>query len=100
ARACAPRSTSARSGAARSGCWRDGSFVRRDGSSTGAREAGVNRGWPEIGARRSFVHDDAALDLALAHEIEGVIDLAERQPSADELGELVLAVHEQVDEHR
>src|SRR5437762_13497326 len=51
-----------------------------------------------VSGPRLFVHDDAALHLALLHEVEGVVEIGEWQAAADELLELVLAVHEEVEE--
>src|SRR5437867_5918732 len=39
---------------------------------------------------RSLVHDHAALDLSLQHEVEGVVQLLQRQPAGDQLVQLVL----------
>src|SRR5205823_6601522 len=49
---------------------------------------------------RLLVYDHAALDLALLHQVERVVELRQRQPPRDHLVELVPAVHEQVNQHR
>ena len=46
------------------------------------------------------VDDDAPLDLALQHEVEGVVQVGEREPAADQFVEPVLAAHVEVDQHR
>src|SRR5207245_9051833 len=50
--------------------------------------------------RRSAVDDDAPLDLALQHQVERAVQLAERQAPADQLVELVLSAHVEIDQHR
>src|SRR5215472_11654362 len=46
----------------------------------------------------SIVDDHAALHLALLHQLEGMVQLREGQAPADHLLELILLVHEEVEE--
>src|SRR5262245_37237976 len=49
---------------------------------------------------RLLIDDDAALDLALQHLVEGVVQIAERDAPADHLLEAIPAAHIKVDQHR
>src|SRR5439155_6650578 len=53
-----------------------------------------------ITASGSRIYGYTALDLALKQETVGVIDVLEPHRARDQLAQLVLAVHEEVNEHR